>query len=32
VKKEFGNIPEGESCVRKPGKRWLDDGENDLKK
>jgi hypothetical protein len=32
VKKVFENIPEGEKSVGKPGKRWLDDVKNDLKK
>ena len=32
VKKVFENIPEGETSVGKPRKRWSDDVENDLKK
>jgi len=32
VKKVFENIPEGETSVGKPRKRWLDGDENDLKK
>jgi hypothetical protein len=30
--KVFNNVPEGRSPVGKPGNRWMNDVENDIKK